>query len=543
MSHELESATAAHSFDLASLCRYFSERSPLPEVAVEGTTHIVRYVNLAFARLVGKGQSELIGLPFSEVVPEGERNRCPALLDRVYRTGMPENLVEQKHRQERPTYWSYAIWAVLGPDECPAGVMIQVTDATESAVFRKQVTGMNETLLLSSIRQHELTEMANNLNARLQTAIQHKDHFMAVLSHELRTPLTPILAAVWLLRRDKRLDDVSFEHLEMIERNVTLEARLIDDLLDMTRIGRGLMNLKRFPVDLCVVIGHSVEVCRPDLEAGKLTLEVDLKEGPLIGEADAGRLQQVFWNLLRNAIKFSPVGGHVRIRCRRRGDSSAVVEVSDDGIGIDSEFIPQIFDAFQQGDQDQVRKYGGLGLGLAISRTIVELHGGTITARSEGMGKGASFSVVLPLLTGVGSVSAGREPGGSGPLHSIRRMRILLVEDHVDSSRMMRRLLAIDGHAVKWAPDVATGLKLAGEQPFDLLISDLGLPDGSGLDLMHALRRQGSTLPGIALSGYGQDQDITRSVEAGFARHLTKPVNFDDLHATIQTVAQDHQGR
>ena len=296
-----------------SFCTYFLERSPLPQVAVEGATHIVRYVNPAFSRLVGKERSELIGHRFSEAVPGGEQNACLPLLDRVYRSGTPEQLVEQDHRQESPTYWSYAMWAIFGPDERPVGVVIQLTDATEASLFRTQATAMNESLLLSSIRQHELTELAENANARLQTAIRHKNAFMAVLSHELRTPLTPVLAAVPLLRRDKRLDDATLETLAMVNRNVRLEARLIDDLLDMTRIEKGRMHSDRRPVDLCVVIEYAVEVCRPDLEVGKLTLEVDLKEGPFLVEADAGRLQQVFWNLLKNVMLGSCVrGAHPR---------------------------------------------------------------------------------------------------------------------------------------------------------------------------------------------------------------------------------------
>ena len=533
-------ATGAHPFDLVSLCRYFSEHSPLPQVAVEGATHVVRYFNPAFSRLVGKGRRELIGHHFSEAVPEGEENGCLSLLDRVYRTGVPGNLVGQEHRQDRPAYWSYLMWAILGADERPVGVMIQVTDATEVMLFRRQATAMNESLLLSSIRQHELTETAENLNTPLQTAGRHKDHFMAVLSHELRTPLTPVLAAVALLRRDDRLDDVTRGALEMIDRNITLEARLIDDLLDLTRIERGQMNLERRRVELWVVIEHAVEVCRPDMEASELTLEVDLEEGSFPVEADAARLQQVFWNLLRNAIKFARVGGHVRIGCHRRGDSSVAVEVSDDGLGIVPELLPHVFNTFQQGDEDQIRRFGGLGLGLAISKTIVELHGGTITARSGGKDKGASFSVLLPMMAGVRSVPGEEEHGGSGMPDPVRPLRILLVEDHADSGGAIRQLLMADGHAVQWARDVATGLRLAGQQPFDLLISDLDLPDGSGLELMRTLRRRGSTLPGFTLSGYGQDLDVTQSGEAGFAAHLTKPARREVLQATIRSVAGDH---
>ncbi|MEJ7640024.1 MAG: ATP-binding protein [Singulisphaera sp.] len=366
---------------------------------------------------------------------------------------------------------------------------------------------------------------------------------MAVLSHELRTPLTPVLAAVSLLQRDERLDDDTRAVLEMVRRNVTIEARLIDDLLDMTRIERGQIVLDRRPVDLRLVVGGAVEVCRPDLEAGAVALEVDWEDGPNLVDADAVRLQQVFWNLLRNAIKFTPRGGHVRIRGRHEGDLHVVAEVSDDGVGIGPDLLPRLFAAFQQGDADQIRRFGGLGLGLAISKTIVELHGGTVTAQSEGKDKGATFSVRLPILAGACPGPSEEERGRSASERPVLPLRILLVEDHADTGKVMSRLLAANGHSVQLASGVVTGLRLAGEQEFDLLISDLGLPDGSGLDLMRTLRHQGSTLPGISLSGYGQEQDITQSRESGFATHLTKPVMHEILEATIRKATASHESR
>jgi len=523
-----------HAFDLVRLCRDFSERSPLPKLAVEGGTHVVRYVNPAFCRLAGKERAELIGRPLPEVVPEGEANGAGAMIDRVHRTGAPENLVEQEHRHASPVYWSYAMWPILGADGCPAGVMIQVVDATETAIFRKQAIELNQELVLSAIRQQELTEATDGLNARLQAAIRHKDHFMAVLSHELRTPLTPVLAAVTLLRRSPLLDDDARELVEMIGRNAELEARLIDDLLDATRIEQGRMSLFRRPVDLGTVVARAAEVCWPDLEAGGVALEIDPAGGPFLVDADAARLQQVFWNLMRNAIKFSPAGGRVRVACRREGESWVAAEVIDGGVGIDAELLPRLFTAFQQGDEAQVRRFGGLGLGLAICKAIVELHGGTVAVQSGGRGAGATFSVRLPLLVGVQSAPSEGEPDRADARPSARPLRILMVEDHADGGRAMGRLLTADGHAVQWATDIATALGLAGEYPFDLLISDLGLPDGSGLDLMRSLRHRGSTLPGITLSGYGQEQDVDQSREAGFALHLTKPVDFEELRAAIR---------
>jgi signal transduction histidine kinase len=531
--------TGDHPFELSRLCRCFFALSPQPMVVAEGDAHVVRYVNDAFARLVGKERGELIGRPFAEAVPESAENGCVALLDRVFRTGMPEALAEQEHRRPptvpttagaHPDFWSYSAWAILSADERPAGVMIQVTDATAAAIFREQVTAMNESLVVSAAHQHELKETEEKLNAALRTAIESKDYFVAVLSHELRTPLTPVLLAATMLEGDGRLDEETRATLGMMRHNVALEARLIDDLLDMTRIARGKMKLDRRPVDLCAVLESAMQVCRGDLEAAGLELDLEMEEGAHVVEADAGRLEQVFWNLLKNSIKFTPPGGRIRLRCRRQG-KWATAEVSDTGVGIDAELLPRVFDAFEQGEKGAPRKVGGLGLGLAITKTIVELHDGAITAHSDGRGRGATFAVKLPLAVGARVVGEEAKPSSAG-----RPLKILLVEDHADTGRTLRRLLMAEGHSVEWASDVAGALRLAEGEAFDLLLSDLGLPDGTGEDLMRAIRRRGSTLPGIVISGYGMEQDIARSRDAGFAAHLIKPVSLDKLEEAIVAV-------
>lgn len=528
-----ESYSAAHdnAFNLTHLCRYFSELSPQPMLAVEGTECIVRHVNAAFLRLAGMNRSDLIGRPFALAVPEGTANLCMSLLDRVYRTGASEVLAEQRHGEKLPVYWSYAAWAILGRDGRTAGVMIQVTDSTETANFRAQAAAMNESLLLSGIRQHELNESSEALNVGLQAAIKEKEYFIAVLSHELRTPLTPVLIAASILQHDQRLETDTRETMQMIHRNVTLEARLIDDLLDMTRMARGKLKLEYCPVDLRVQLERAVEESRSDFEAGELTLEMDYGAEPQIVEADASRLRQVFSNLLRNAIKFTPPGGRVRIRSHGEGNS-CVVEISDSGAGMDPDFLPLAFSAFEQADKSFTRK-AGLGLGLAICKTIVTMHGGVITAQSDGTDRGSTLVVTLPALIGVRSIPALNAPAALDAPRPIKPLRILLVEDQADTARAMQRLLALDGHEVQWAADVAAALRLTAAHKFDLLLSDLGLPDGSGLDLMRLLREKGSTLPGIVLSGYGQDEDLTRSREAGFSAHLIKPLNRQMIRDAI----------
>jgi CheY-like chemotaxis protein len=287
------------------------------------------------------------------------------------------------------------------------------------------------------------------------------------------------------------------------------------------------------------VINRAVEVCKPDIEARGLHFDVDLgPAAPYWIEADVARLQQVFWNLLKNAIKFTPHGGCVGVRCRsERGQ--VVAEVNDSGIGIDEAALPRIFNAFEQAERSITRQFGGLGLGLTISKALVEMHGGTIEVASEGRDKGATFRVRLPLTAPAGQPEAPARP--APPPRSRRPLRILLVEDHGATARLIRTLLGLEGHTVETAGDVATALKLAGQHDFDLLLSDLGLPDGSGHDLLRQLREGGHRFPGIALSGYGREDDIRRSYEAGFAAHLTKPASREAVVEIVAAVA-DGQG-
>jgi len=374
---------------------------------------------------------------------------------------------------------------------------------------------------------------AERAKATAEEANQAKDHFLAVLSHELRTPLTPVLAAVSLLKREQ-LPERAQERLELIRRNVELQSQLIDDLLDVTRIVRGKVELDRRKIDLFTILERAAEVCRPDLNARRLEFGIDYGPHRYTLEADAARLQQVFWNLIKNAIKFTPLGGCVGLRCRSEPGQVAV-EVNDSGIGIEPGAIGRIFDAFAQAELSITRQFGGLGLGLAISKALVEMHGGTITARSDGLNQGATFTVRLPVVSAGAATEPIAEPGAP-EAQSGKSLSILLVEDHGDTAETMVSLLEIFGHRVQRAGDVAAALDIAARGNFDLLISDLGLPDGSGLDLMRKLRSRGLLWPAIALSGYGQEKDLEQSRNAGFQVHLVKPVGISRLMEVIDSV-------
>ncbi len=422
--------------------------------------------------------------------------------------------------EERLMYlYSYTVVAVL-------------TSMLLAAVFAERRRAEEE---LASLLARE-----SETRAEAEAANRAKDQFLAALSHELRTPLTPVLAIASGLAADDRIPPDPRRQLDVIRRNVELEARLIDDLLDLTRITRGKLDLRLEVTDVRKVVEHTIEIaCEREVAAGRLRVVTDLAPEDHRLWADPSRLTQVLWNLLSNAVKFTPLGGTITVRSAVEPDRLEL-QVADTGIGIDPEVMPYIFDAFEQGRTRGPRRTGGLGLGLAISKAIAGMHGGTLSAASEGHGQGAAFTLALP--RGRDLPVLPEEPAEpveiENPKSKIQNLRILLVEDHADTAEAMAELLRLLGHEVTVAGDVASALAageaLAGDGSLDLLISDLGLPDGSGLDVMRAISRLGA--PGIALSGYGMEEDVRRSHEAGFSRHLTKPVGLPALESAISQV-------
>lgn len=374
-------------------------------------------------------------------------------------------------------------------------------------------------------------------NARLyrnvQTANDAKAHFLAVLSHELRTPLNPVFALLTAFEEHPQLPVDLREDLHIMRRNLQLEARLIDDLLDLTRISEGKLPLRIEATDIHPLLAAVVHTCSAEIAKKKVRVELDSVAVAHTVDGDAARLQQVFWNLLNNAVKFSPEGGVVVLRTANLDPDTLSVSVSDQGHGIDPNALERVFKPFEQENRTVSARFGGLGLGLAISRGIIAAHHGHVRAESGGLDQGATFTVTLPVAvsqSGLLPVAA----GGAEPA-TPENLRILLVDDHADTRMVMSRMLGRRGYRVVEAGSVADALARYDEQPFDLVVSDLGLPDGSGHDLMVRLQaiRQ---VPGIALSGYGMEADIERSREAGFDRHLTKPVDFNLLDNAIQMV-------
>lgn len=376
--------------------------------------------------------------------------------------------------------------------------------------------------------------LADERAARIDADVANhaKDQFLAALSHELRTPLSPVVMGIAAMEGDARLPPSMLSDVAMMRRNIDLEVKLIDDLLDMSRVAAGKLRLHLESVGVHDLLGHVFEICADDLESKHLALAVDLGAEDDRVTADPARLQQVFWNLLKNAVKFTPANGTISVRTLTPREGRLVVEMRDSGVGISAGMLPKVFEAFEQGDL-KVGGQSGLGLGLAICKALVELHGGAIHAASAGAGQGACFTVEL-------STARPEEPeeqwkGPAAAMAAGERPRLLIVEDHEDTVEIMARLLQSAGYEVTAVRTVAGALAAAAAAPFDLVISDIGLPDASGLDLMRQIRdRYG--IPGIALSGYGMEEDLSRSRDAGFLDHIVKPISLENLEAAIHRV-------
>lgn len=475
---------------------------------------VVEEINLTGAGLLGNIRSRILHIPFHVYVAKEHRRAFLDFLRSCRRESGPSSI--ELHIQ---TSRGVAIPAQLACQRCASptatGVSLRVaiTDLTKI----KEAEAEREKIL----RKEQEARAANDA----------KDRFLAMLSHELRTPLTPILYATQALEAARGLPTEVRSTVEMIRRNTELEARLIDDLLDVTRIARGKVYLGREIIDVHALVGDVMEICESELRAADLEAVVALDAERHHVDGDLMRLRQVLWNLLRNAIKATPPGGRVTVRSFNEARGKVTVVVSDTGVGIEADVLEHIFRPFEQTGPAE-RRSGGLGLGLTIAKGLVEAHGGSVHATSAGAGRGASFEVQLGTVAPPQQTKA-EETAGSAVAPRMRRgMRILVVEDHQDTATMLSMLLDEQGHRTCVAHSVSEALALAGE-PWDVLLTDLGLPDGSGLEVVRGLRA-GGPLKAIALSGYGRDEDVRASLDAGCQSHLTKPINFVELVETLE---------
>jgi PAS domain S-box-containing protein len=376
-----------------------------------------------------------------------------------------------------------------------------------------------------------------------EAASKAKDRFLAMLSHELRTPLAPVLATLNRWEMTGELSPAVHADVEMMRRSIELEARIIDDLLDLTRIAKGMLSLTAEPVNLHSLIEPLSSMYHSEVHAKGLRLEMRLAAERPYAYLDGSRFQQIMWNLLRNAAKFTERGGQVVVETfNDTANNDVVVRVTDTGVGMDETTLSRLFIPFEQGEKSISRRQGGLGLGLAISRALVDLSGGTIKATSPGLGKGSVFEVAFPAIEFTPAMVAGVTDGADAG-SAVQRRTILLVEDHPDTAIAMARLLEARGHHLKLADSAARAREIIDQGGFDIMLCDLGLPDGSGIDVVSHLRKSRGT-PAIAISGFGMEEDLARCMQAGFDMHLTKPVNLRQLEASMERLlpADSRQG-
>jgi len=390
---------------------------------------------------------------------------------------------------------------------------------------RERLEQMNHEL---EKRVEERTAELQRVNKELAEADRAKNIFLATLSHELRTPLSPILGWARLLRSGKIDQAMMTKAIDAIERNALLQARLIDDLLDVSRIVSGKLTVEREPADLCSIVRAAVDAVRDKATNRGIMLDLDIPDSPIIVQGSPVRLQQIIWNFLSNAIKFTERGGQVSAQGHSAG-GEAYVTVSDTGTGIAPEFLPHIFEPFSQGDTSLTRQTGGLGLGLAIARKLAELQGGRVRAESEGQGKGSRFILTLP-LTSVTNVESESEATAS-----LNRVpgSVLLIDDSSDTLEMLETMFKQMGCRVMVAESAEAAIRAAAAEVPGLIISDIGMPETDGYELLARLRLlpEMERVPAIAVSGYASEEDATRALAAGFSAHLAKPVDFDKLFA------------
>jgi PAS domain S-box-containing protein len=387
---------------------------------------------------------------------------------------------------------------------------------------------------LTAQKEQEAQRLARDLAEKANAA---KDDFLAALSHELRTPLTPALMAATVLEKDTSLPESVRSDIALIRRNIELEARLIDDLLDLTLITHGKLSLQTSAINVHTCLHRAIEVIQADARQKRVTLQIELgaQQTEVIG--DPVRVQQVCWNVLRNAVKFTPARGLISLTTGNDEHGRIWIRVTDTGIGFPMERAQSIFEAFEQGGRHVTRQFGGLGLGLAITRSIMHAHGGGVEGVSAGHNRGATFTLRFPLAPATSRKSARPAPP---PEPERRGLAILLVEDHKDTRACVQRVLQANGHRITAAADAQAALTAAAAAPFDLIISDLGLPDLTGHELMRRLRAH-TNAPAIALSGYGMENDLEQSRAAGFKHHLTKPVSFDQLKSYVAEIAAQRE--
>jgi signal transduction histidine kinase/DNA-binding response OmpR family regulator len=496
----------------ASIANLF-EQTPMPVAVFRGPELVFEVANEPYVS--GVGGRELFGKPLLEALPELTGQGFDTMLHRVMDTGVPyvghEELVKlNKHGQLEDTYWTFIYAPIRGEKGKIDSVIALCNHVTEQVIARQRLEGLAQEA------------------ARANRA---KDEFLAMLGHELRNPLAPMVTALQLMR----LRGLGSKEQDVLERQVAHLARLVDDLLDVSRITRGKIELDRRKVELSEVVQRAMEIASPVLEHSHHQVDNELAKRGLVIDADIDRLAQVVSNLLTNAAKYSDARSRITVR-GGRADGQVWLSVKDQGIGIDPEMIGEVFDAFVQQPQAIDRSRGGLGLGLTIVRSLVEMHGGSVRAASEGRGQGSEFIVELPAIDGAGQPSRPPLSTRLGTVSGAKKKRVLVVDDNDDAAVMLKHALERLGYRVAIAHDGPSALRTSALFEPDVALLDIGLPVMDGYELAQRLRETeaGAGVRLVAVTGYGQETDRARSSEAGFAKHLVKPLDLGMLEDAIE---------
>jgi signal transduction histidine kinase len=498
-------------------------QAPAAVCIVRGDDHIIELANSVFLTLAGN--RDVLGCPIREAIPSATLLEP---LERVFRSGesfaskglaLP---VQDSHGQQREGTFTFVYQPMRSVDGTTEGVVLFGFDVTEQAQFAEQ----------------------------LKEADRAKDEFIAIISHELRTPMTSILGWARMLRIGSLDEETERAALDAIERSTRAQAKLIEDLLDESRIASGKLRLELRPLDLGAVVEAAVTLLRPTTDAKQIAMSVHIDSASYPMAGDPLRLQQVIGNILTNAVKFTPEGGRVSVELRRDG-ADAVIEVSDTGRGIPAAFLPHVFDRFRQGDGQSADRQGGLGLGLSIAQHLVEMHGGTVHAASEGEGKGATITILLPLndAPSVADEFVDRDASSRWiALPRLDNVRVLIIEDEVDNRNVLTAVLKRCGAEVKCTATAGAAFGLIEEWKPHVLVSDIALPDIDGCKFLERLRSQredqGSTIPALALTVLGRPNEQARIISAGFQVFRQKPIDPGDLaHEVARLATSSAAGR
>ena len=518
-------------FERDKLAELF-QQTPSFMAMLRGPEHRFELVNPAYLHLIGN--RDVLGKPVAEALPETVTQGFLELLDRVFTTGEAFVARGAKYVQAVPNgdgrerFLDFVYQPIKNGEGQVTGIFVEGTDVTDRATA-------DLALRASEARFRVLATELSDTN-RL------KDEFVATLAHELRNPLAPIRNALALLARAPDDGKVATAAREMIERQVSQMVRLIDDLLDLSRVSRGVVELRRAPISLSAAVHGAIETSRPLIEQHGHTLTTTEPAEELIVDADQTRLVQIVANLLNNAAKFTPRAGRLELRVARDGEAHATVSVRDNGVGIPREMLGRIFDLFTQVDRSHAHVGGGLGIGLTLVRRLVEMHGGKIEARSNGPGRGSEFVVQLPLAARAAAREGTANPRASDAA-STQRRRILVADDNVDAAESLAMMLDFMGHETRTAYEGEQALRVAREFRPDAMVVDIAMPKLSGHDVARRVRAEswGGDVLLIASSGWGHEENKQDSLTAGFDVHLVKPIDIGALERLLAVQAPSNE--